>query len=95
MDFVLQVAVIAATFVIATIVLFFFVIKKFSLSKNFLLLVLFPVFIFSLGFSLRLSGFPSLVDMGFFFTEMNYVFFYAIFAAAWLLGQSKYHKVII
>jgi hypothetical protein len=94
MDFFIQIVVI---FLIAGILLgsIFYLMRKFKLSNRFFFLISIPLILFVIGFILRLSVDKSIVDIGFFFTEINYVFVYAIFATAWLLGQSKYHKVVL
>lgn len=48
---------------------------------------------FSLGFMLRLSQEQSMIDLGFFFTEMSGIFGTILFTSALLLGQMKYHKL--
>jgi len=51
-----------------------------------------PIFIYCLGFALRLSGKTELIDLGYFFTEGTYIIIYTIFSLAILLGQLKYWK---
>ena len=69
------------------------VLRKFSLRPFLIGTVVFPLLLFPIGFSLRLSGIPEQVDMGFFFTEFSFLFVYLVFALSFLLGQVRYWKV--
>ena len=51
---------------------------------------LFPIFLFSAGFALRLGSSGELIDMGFYFTEISYLFVYVIFTLCLAFGQAKY-----
>lgn len=49
--------------------------------------------LFTIGFTLRLTTDKSSIDLGYFFTEISYLFTYLLFTAALILGQKKYWKV--
>lgn len=49
--------------------------------------------LFTVGFGLRLSKQENLIDFGFFFTEISYLFTYVIFTSCLILGQKKYWKI--
>lgn len=66
--------------------------RVFGIRKNYTVIMMFPLFIFTLGFSLRLSGIREIVDLGFFFTDFTFVFIYIMFTASFMLGQIKYWK---
>lgn len=51
-----------------------------------------PMFAYCLGFTLRLSGYQPLIDLGYFFTEGVFLVVYSIFSIVLLLGQVKYWK---
>ena len=65
-----------------------FATKKAAFYPLFLVL-----FMFSTGFAFRLSNNKPLVDFGFFFTEISYLFTYVLFTAALILGQKKYWRI--
>ena len=65
-----------------------FATKKAAFYPLFLIL-----FMFSTGFAFRLSNNKQLVDFGFFFTEISYLFTYLLFTAALILGQKKYWRL--
>ncbi len=65
--------------------------KKFKRTELAGFLVI-PLVIFSLGFSLRLSGKTALVDLGFCLTEFSSLFVSVLFTAFLFLGQLKYWK---
>ena len=68
-------------------------ISKFTTKKAIFFPLFLPLFIFSVGFAFRLSDIKQLVDFGFFFTEISYLFTYLLFTAALILGQKKYWKI--
>jgi succinate dehydrogenase hydrophobic anchor subunit len=70
-----------------------YLMKKFKLRLSLKSLLFFPLIIFVIGFSLRLSESKLVIDTGYFMTEFTYVFIYLIFAMAVLLGQLKYWKI--
>ena len=74
-------------------ILLLWLLKRFSFQPPAVAIILFPVAAFALGFSLRLSGSPERVDLGFFFTDFSFLFVYLVFALSFLLGQIKYWKV--
>lgn len=47
---------------------------------------------FTLGYILRLSAQKQFVDIGYYLTDLSYLFTYIIFTAALILGQIKYWK---
>ncbi len=51
-----------------------------------------PIFLYCLGFALRLSGEKSFIDIGYFFTDSTSLIIYTIFSAMLVLGQLKYWK---
>lgn len=51
---------------------------------------IFPLFVFCVGFSLRLSNNRSLIDLGYFLTDISSLFVYLLFSAFLFLGQVKY-----
>ena len=66
--------------------------KKFGLKAKFVLPLLIPLFVFSLGFCLRLSEKYGMVDLGFFLTDFSELFLTALFIAFLFLGQLRYWK---
>ena len=68
-----------------------FILKKFKRSDLFPYL-LFPLLIFVIGFCLRLSNNQEKVDLGFYLTEVSYIFLTMLFVLALFLGQLKYWK---
>ncbi len=67
------------------------ILKKFNRRDLFIYLFI-PLFFFTIGFTMRLSGQTPVVDLGFFFTEMSSIWLYLLFVLALLLGQIKYWK---
>jgi hypothetical protein len=65
---------------------------KFGISRSSKAVVMFPPALFTLGFSLRLSGLQPAVDLGFFMTDFSFLFTYLVFASSFVLGQLKYWK---
>lgn len=72
--------------------LLLYLLRQFTKRSYLVFIVLFPLIAFALGFSLRLSGIPKIIDIGFFFTDFGFLFVYLLFALAFLLGQIKYWK---
>ncbi len=68
-----------------------FLTRKFGRKDLFCYLLL-PLVIFVIGFSLRLTSNEGLIDLGFYFTEIAYIFLTILFVLALLLGQVKYWK---
>lgn len=64
--------------------------KKFRKDLRITLLFIAPLLIFCLGFGMRLSAAPKMVDLGFFFTEFSGLFVSVLFAVCLMLGQLKY-----
>jgi len=85
--------------VIGNIVLIFLicavavVLRKFDTKNMVFLPLYFVLVLFSLGFAFRLSGNNDIVNMGFYFTEMSFLFVNVVFTIALLLGQKKYWKL--
>ena len=48
---------------------------------------------FSIGFALRLFSEQSVVDIGFYFTDISFLFVNIMFTSALILGQHKYWKI--
>jgi len=67
-------------------------ISAFKIKREYFLLFIFPLFIFTLGFSMRLTEIKSMVGLGFFFTDFSFLFVYLLFAIALMLGQLRYWK---
>jgi len=84
----LVILLILLLFSLLIIVLF----RKFNRDLKTAFLFIVPLLVFSLGFILRLSIKPSLVDIGFFLTEFSGLFTSVLFAVCLLLGQLKYWK---
>ena len=66
--------------------------RIFGIRRSYMLIMLFPVILFTIGFALRLTGVKEIIDIGFFFTDFTYVFIYIMFTASFMLGQIKYWK---
>lgn len=69
-----------------------YLLRIFTKKKNLILIVLFPVVVFGIGYTLRLSSVKEGVDLGFFFTDFSFLFVYLVFAMAFLLGQIRYWR---
>ena len=69
-------------------------IKKFKLGREWMLLTSLPTMLFFVGFMMRLQPEKFISDEGFFFTEISFVVIYTLFTISFLLGQIKYHKVM-
>lgn len=67
--------------------------NKFKTRKGMFYPLYLTLGIFAAGFSLRISGNPGLVDIGFFLTDASYLFTYVLFTAALILGQKKYWRI--
>ncbi len=50
--------------------------------------------LFTFGFALRVTGQQALIDFGYFFTEISYLFTYVLFTACLILGQKKYWQML-
>lgn len=86
-----QIVVIAGVFLLfsALIVVLF---KRFIKKGRLFILLIIPLFVFCLGFSLRLTGKQGLVDLGYFLTEISALFLTILFTLFLFLGQLKYWK---
>ena len=91
MDFAFQAAVIVPAFAVSLIAFRLFL-SEFPVKPKFSLILLVPMPVFSLGFMMRLSEVPWLVDAGYFYTDFSFLLIYSVFSAAFLLGQIKYWK---
>jgi len=54
--------------------------------------LLFPLWLFGLGFSLRLMMDKSLIDLGYFLTDFSTLFVTILFTLFLFLGQLRYWK---
>ncbi len=70
-----------------------FVLRKFDTEGRIFFPLYIILFLFSLGFAFRLNENTAVVDMGFYFTDISFLFVNVIFTAALLLGQKKYWKL--
>jgi hypothetical protein len=84
--------VIQITIVIIAIFLFTSLLKIFNIKRSIYYVVIFPICLFSVGFSLRVSEIQKLIDVGFFMTDFSFLFIYSVTALALTLGQLKYWK---
>lgn len=66
--------------------------KTFRLRRKYTAPMVFPLVLFTAGFSLRLSGVQEMMDIGFFFTDFTFVFIYILFTASFMMGQIRYWK---
>ena len=92
MDYFTQIAIEIFVLIVFSAVLLKFL-MKFKLKKFFIVFFLLPLFLFVIGFLLRLTGDKFLIDIGFFFTDFSFLFAYLLTAIALILGQLKYWKV--
>jgi hypothetical protein len=90
--FLLQLFVELVTFFISLALLRSFL-KRFKVEKLALSFALFSLFVFVLGFALRLNGNDDIIDTGFFLTEYSVLFTTLFMALSFLLGQIKYWKI--
>lgn len=67
------------------------ILKKFD-RKDLFIYVFIPLIFFTIGFTMRLSEQVSIVNLGFFFTEISSIWLYVLFVLALLLGQIRYWK---
>lgn len=86
-----QVAVIAGVFLLFSALIIVLLMQFVGKIKS-VVFLLFPLFIFSLGFILRLTGKQGLVDLGYFLTEFSVLFVTVLFTLFLFLGQLKYWK---
>lgn len=86
-----QISIIGISFIVFSLLVFGLlrVFKRQDIAPFFIL----PVFLFCLGFALRLLGNKSFIDVGFFFTESAFLVIYIIFSISFLLGQLKYWRL--
>lgn len=90
--FLMQLFVELVTFFISLALLRSFL-KRFKVEKVALSFALFSLFVFVLGFALRLSGDTNLINIGFFLTDYSVLFTTLFMALSFLLGQIKYWKI--
>ena len=62
----------------------------FGVKKKKGLIFIAPLLTFVIGFSLRLTGNKTLVDLGFFLTEFSTIFVTVLFTLCLYLGQVRY-----
>ena len=65
----------------------------FKLKKRQLIVFIFPLLTYAVGFTLRLSDNKEFVDLGFFFTEFSTIFVTILFSLCLYLGQVKYWNI--
>ena len=70
--------------------LFIFAFKPYKKQKMILITLLTTLALFCIGFIFRLSSTSTLVDFGYFLTEISYVTLTALFVGFLGLGQIKY-----
>ncbi|NCO11166.1 hypothetical protein CO038_00330 [Candidatus Pacearchaeota archaeon CG_4_9_14_0_2_um_filter_39_13] len=87
-----QIATISATSlaIILSLILF---LSRFRISIKLFHPLIMIVLIFSTGFCMRLSESQRVVDLGYFFTDLSFLFTYILFTATLILGQKKYWRV--
>ena len=85
-----MVGIFVVAFSLAVLISF---VRKFSKNFHLLLLATMPLMIFVLGYSMRLTGGKNVIDMGYFFTDLSFLFVYLLFAISFILGQLKYWKI--
>ena len=90
MNFALQTGILVFGFLLICLAIVL-ILKKFR-RLDLLFYMIVPLFLFVLGFYLRLQKDAGAVDMGFFFTEISGIFLTMLFVIALLLGQIKYWK---
>ncbi|HUW21333.1 MAG TPA: hypothetical protein VMW41_01560 [Candidatus Bathyarchaeia archaeon] len=73
--------------------LIFSLLRDFKVSRKKAVYFLLPLLVYSAGFSLRLTGDKSLIDLGFFFTDFSTIFVTVLFSLCLYLGQLKYWKI--
>jgi len=71
--------------------LLFRLLKKFNRQDVYIYFIV-PIFMYGLGFIMRLSDNEKLINLGYFFTEGTFVVIYIVFSISFLLGQLKYWK---
>ena len=81
---------IITTFILLSLVLAL-LIKKFHRKDLFLYLEI-PLIFFAIGFLMRINQNLKIIDLGFFFTDISYLYLNILFVLALLLGQIKYWK---
>ncbi len=67
--------------------------QQFKLNRIYVRLFVIPLFFFIFGFTLRISGYQFLIDLGFLFTEFTTLFVSILFVIFLCLGQIKYWKI--
>jgi len=60
--------------------------------KNIIIFPLIPLRLFCFGYILRLTDYQSIIDIGYFFTDISFLLIYVTFATGVILGQLKYWK---
>ncbi|MBI2583454.1 MAG: hypothetical protein HYW25_02200 [Candidatus Aenigmarchaeota archaeon] len=68
------------------------IVREFTKRKLYMVMVSFPFALFTVGFSMRLSKIQDMIDIGYFLTDMSFLFVYSIFSLSFILGQIKYWK---
>lgn len=68
------------------------ILRDFGVKIKYSWYLLFPLWLFGLGFSLRLTINKSLIDLGYFLTDFSTFFVTVLFTLFLFLGQIKYWK---
>ncbi|GEM_PF-2473609 len=79
-------------FLLVLSMLFFYLSEYHSSLRGFIPLFLI-LFLFFLGYGFRLSSFKTLIDFGYFLTDLSFLLTYLLFAASLILGQRKYWRL--
>jgi hypothetical protein len=70
-----------------------FSLTDFKVKKRRLVVFVFPLLTYVMGFTLRLSDAKDLIDLGYFFTEFSTIFVTILFSLCMYLGQIRYWKI--
>lgn len=66
--------------------------KQFKDTKT-LQIIGIVLIMFTIGFAMRLTQNEEVVNLGYYLTEISYLFTYLLFTAALILGQKKYWNI--
>lgn len=87
---IIQISFIGISFIVFSIVVFE-LLRKFE-RRDIAIFFIGPLFLFCLGFTMRILGNKEVVDIGFFLTDSASLIIYTIFSISFLLGQLKYWR---
>jgi len=65
----------------------------FKIKRRRLVVFVFPLLIYAVGFALRLTKTEDLIDLGYFFTEFSALFVTILFSLCMYLGQLRYWRI--